>query len=191
MSTSADEREGISCSLRKEQIAVFPWMEMSSHKLLKPTSPLKLQNSTLHSCLLPCARSSQSSEVHVFCCPDNKVTYGYVHIRLKWNKEIKETMTWKRTVSTHPWIGRVRDVNCHQYNQTYLDINRVTQLSLCNSSILPEGLSHNFLSLLFSNTTPHHTILPPPLCWFNIYRTFTEHTRPANCTGKPHFSFPG
>ena len=114
MSTSADEREGIRCSLRKEQIAVFPRMEMSSHKLLKPTSALKLQNGTLQSRLLPSARSSRSSEVHVFCCRDDKVTYGYVHIQLKLNNETKEeAMTWKRTVSIHPCTGTVRDVNCH------------------------------------------------------------------------------
>lgn len=105
MSTIADEREWISSSLRKEQTALFLRMEMSSHKVLKPPSPLKPQKGTLQSCWLSRARPSPSSEVHVFCC-DNKVICQYVHSRLKLNHEIKEeTMTLKRTVSVHPCMG--------------------------------------------------------------------------------------
>lgn len=105
MSISADEREWISSGLRKEQTALFLRMEMSSHKVLKPRSPLKPQKGTLQSCWLPHARPSPSSEVYVFCC-DNKVICQYVHSRLKLNHEIKEeTMTLERTVSIHPCMG--------------------------------------------------------------------------------------
>jgi len=166
-SASADEREGIICSPRKQQTAAFLRVEMSSHKLIQPASALKAQNGTLYSCLLPSARPGQASDVHLFCCRDNKVVYGYVHIRLKLNDKIQEeTTTWKRTLSIHPCTGTARDVNRHGYNPTGLGVSTVTQLSCSDSSTLPKDLSHNRLSRLFSNTTAHHTTLPSPLCRF-------------------------